>query len=246
MGKFRVLSMVLVITLLTGCLSACKNEEQTVSELPYAINEMSVNVIDELPDWTGDKLDLSLWYASGTAHPAIGKRKTDDKFQSELARVTGITFNEKESFDNGGVSADSKIARIVASNTWPHIATDIGGEILDQLVEQDLVYDLTDLIPKYMPNYMSYVNSSDEVRAIWDRQGIRSDGRRYAFTHLGNNVFMFSDPEFTADKYPGMTSDPESRGFIYVRDDILKAVRPEAHTVKELQDIYGKRRIYRS
>ncbi|MBR2499852.1 MAG: hypothetical protein IKB60_02095, partial [Clostridia bacterium] len=226
--------MVLVTASLAGC-----GKETVESSLPYAINEMDVDVIDELPDWTGEKLDLKLWWGQGVNHVAIGKTKKNDKFQAEFARVTGITLNEKESFDNGGVSIDSKIARVVASNTWPHMATDIGGEILDQLIEQDLIYDLTELIPKYMPNYMSYVNSNDELRAIWERNSYRKeDGKIWGFQHLGNNVFMFSDPEFTPDKYPQMTASFEDVGFVYVRDDILKAVRPEAHTVKELQDIY--------
>ena len=234
----KILALALVMVLTIGCLAGCGKETTVESSLPYAINEMDVDVIDELPDWTGEKLDLKLWWGQGVNHTSIGKTKKDDKFQSEFARVTGITLNEKESFDNGGVSIDSKIARVVASNTWPHLATDIGGDILDQLVEQDLVYDLTDLIPKYMPNYMSYVNSNDELRSIWERRMKKDDGRIYGFQHLGNNVFMFSDPEYTPDKYPDMTAQFEDAGFIYVRDDILKAVRPEAHTVKELQDIY--------
>ena len=234
----RILALALAMVLVIGTLAGC-GKETVESSLPYAINEMDVDVIDELPDWTGEKLDLKLWWGQGVNHVAIGKTKKNDKFQAEFARVTGITLNEKESFDNGGVSIDSKIARVVASNTWPHLATDIGGEILDQLIEQDLIYDLTDLIPKYMPNYMSYINSNDELRALWERGARRKeDGKIWGFNHLHNNAFMFSDPEFTPDKYPEMTSKFEDVGSIYVRDDILKAVRPEAHTVKELQDIY--------
>ena len=236
MKTTRILALALAMVLVIGSLAGC-GEKTVETSLPYAINEMDVDVIDELPDWTGEKLDLKLWWGQGTNHVAIGKTKKDDKFQAEFARVTGITLNEKESFDNGGVSIDSKIARVVASNTWPHMATDLHGEILDQLIEQDLVYDLTELVPKYMPNFMSYINSNDELREIWERNNF-IDGKLYSFTHIGNNVFMFSDPEFTPDKYPGMTSAFEDTGFIYVRDDILKAVRPEAHTVKELQDIY--------
>lgn len=233
--KFLALALAMILAI--GSLAGC-GEKTVESSLPYAINEMDVDVIDELPDWPGEKLDLTLWWGHAVNHSAIGKTKQNDKFQEEFARVTGITLNEKESFDNGGVSADAKIARVVASNTWPHIATGIEGEILEQLVEQDLIYDLTEVIPKYMPNYMSYVNSNNELRAMWDRQGVNGEGRRYTFSHLGHNVFMFSDPEFTPDKYPDLTASFEDTGYIYVRDDILKAVRPEAHTVKELQDIY--------
>ena len=233
----KLLSLLLAIVTVIGCFAGC-GEKTVESSLPYAINELykDADVIDDLPDWTGEKLDLKLWWGQGINHSAIGKTKKDDKFQAEFARVTGITLNEKESFDNSGVSVDAKIARVVAANTWPHIATDIGGEILQQLVEQDLVYDLTEYIPKYMPNFMSYINSSEDLRYFYDRK--MADNGKYTFKHLSVNAFEFTDSEFSPEKYKGVINESTTCPFVYVRDDILKAIHPEAHTVKELQDIY--------
>lgn len=235
MKTTKILALALAMVLAISCLAGC-GKKPVETSLPYAINEMDVDVIDELPDWTGEQLNLSLWWGQGINHASIGKTKTNDKFQEEFARVTGIRFDEKTSFDNGGVSADSKIARIVAANAWPHVGICIEGEILEGLIEQDLIYDLTDLVPKYMPNLMSYVNANEELRYYYDKSNV--NGRRYTLSHLGTNAFRYTDPEFSMEKYPGLITEYESRGFIYVRDDILKAIHPEAHTVKELQDIY--------
>ena len=105
----KILSLLLAMIIAGSFLAGC-GEKTVESALPYAINEMDVEVIDELPDWTGEKLDLILWWGQGNNHSAIGKTKKEDKFQEEFARVTGITLNEKESFDNSGVSVDAKIA----------------------------------------------------------------------------------------------------------------------------------------
>ena len=233
----KILSLLLAMVIASSFLAGC-GEKTVESALPYAINEMykDVDVIDDLPDWTGEKLDLKLWWGQGNNHSAIGKTKKEDKFQEEFARVTGITLNEKESFDNSGVSVDAKIARVVAANTYPHIATDMGGEILQQLIDNDLVYDLTEYIPKYMPNFMSYINSSEDLRYFYDRK--MADNGKYSFKHLSVNAFEFTDPEFSPEKYKGVITESATCPFVYVRDDILKAIHPEAHTVKELQDIY--------
>ena len=81
MKKIRIVSMALAAVLVIGMLAGCSGKGKNESEpLPYAINEMEgINVIDDLPDWTGEQLDLSLWYAAGTNNPAIGRTKTNDK-----------------------------------------------------------------------------------------------------------------------------------------------------------------------
>ena len=235
----KFLALMLTMVLIIGCFAGCNNET-TATQLPYAINEIDVEVIDDLPDWTGDKLDLTAWYAFGTNNMAVGKTKRDDKFQVEIERVSGITLNEKDSFDNGGFSADSKISRIVASNTWPDIGVGLESSVYVPLIEQGMLYDLTEYIPKYMPNFMSYINSSDVLRKEYENNAY-SDGNRYFFSHLTNAAFRYIDPEFSEEKYAAIITRKEDRRSFWIRDDILKAIHPEAHTVKELQDIYMER-----
>jgi hypothetical protein len=197
---------------------------------------MQVDVIDDLPDWTGEQLDLTVWYGSGTNNPSIGKTKNNDKFQAELKRVSGISLSEKTSFDNGGESCDAKIAKIVSTKSWPHIGVGVEANVYTMLLEEDKIYDLTEYIPKYMPNYMNYVNSSKEIQREIDRY--KHNGKICGWFGLSKFSYRYLDPEFSNEKYEDILPPLESRTWFWIRDDILKTLHPEAHTVKELQNIY--------
>jgi len=66
------------------------------------------------------------------------------------------------------------------------------------------------------------------------------DGKVYTLMQLGPNMVKHVDPEYTAEKYEDLMYVTSTRASFYVRDDILKKIHPEAHTVKELQEIYMK------
>lgn len=239
MKKRRILAMFLASFLLLGCLPGCQNKKKSSNSLPYSINEMDVALIDDLPDWSGDALDLTVWYAQGTNDLAIGKSKTNDKFQEEIKRVSGISLSEKTSFDNGGESADSKIAKMVSSKSWPHVSVSLENSILQTLAEKDKLYDLTDLIPKYMPNYMAYINSNEELRKAYDEE-TQYNGRKYVWQGLSTAAFRYTDPEYSDEKYEAVNPIKNSRGSFWIRDDILKKIHPEAYSLKEQQEIYLK------
>ena len=168
----KVLSLILVFALSVVAVGCGKSSSTVSSNLPVKVNELAkdVNVIDELPDWTGDKLDVSIWYGYGTNDANIGKKPVDDKFRPEIERVTGITFNPDTSFDNGGQSGDTRLARIVSSNNWPMIGVGIENSIATRLIESDKLYDLTKLIPEYMPNYYSYIENNPTVKEHYERR----------------------------------------------------------------------------
>ncbi|MBE7022923.1 MAG: hypothetical protein E7412_00465 [Ruminococcaceae bacterium] len=239
MKKLRIVSLALAAVLMAGILAGCSGKGKNESEpLPYAINEMDgIDIIDDLPDWTGEQLDLSVWYGAGTNNVAIGRTKTNDKFQGELTRATGISFSEKTSFDNGGESCDARIAKMVSTKSWPHIGIGVEGNIATMLFEEDKIYDLTEMVPKYMPNYMSYVNSHDDIKREFNRR-LFHNGKMYSWTGLSKHSSQYLDPEYTPERYKNVTPMGESRNWVWVRDDILKTIRPEAHTAQELKDIY--------
>lgn len=238
--NIKSIALLMAIILLMGCFLGCgKDEVKKATKLPYALNEKEVDVIDDLPDWPGQKLDLSVWYCAGTNNMAIGRTKTEDKFQEEMARVSGITLSEKTSFDNGGESCDNKIAKMVATKSWPHVAVGLENSVLQTLVEGDKLYDLTELIPKYMPNYMAYINSSDYTKEVYE-QKTQYDGKKYIWQGLTKEMFRYADPEYTPEKYAAITPLKSSRSYVWVRDDILKKIHPEALTLAEQQEIYMK------
>ena len=236
--RFKVVSGLLCMAMMIGGLTGCKEEKKTEAVLPWAINEKNVATIDELPDWTGTELDLTVWYCYGDHNEAIGKLKTDDKFQAELKRVSGVSFNEKTSYDNGGGSADSKIAKMVSSKTWPHVAVGLDQSLIKTMIESDKIYALDEYIEKYMPNYMKYINTNEHTRAAYDKKGY--DGKLYTLWRLGNELHRYTDPEYSDEKYADVVNIVASRNSFWIRDDILTKLYPEAKTAAELQDIYMK------
>ena len=235
----KVLSLILVIVLAVVA-AGCGNGGSTVSSgLPVKVNELAkdVNVIDELPDWTGDKLDVSVWYGYGTNDAYIGKKAVDDKFRSEIERVTGITFNVDESFDNSGQSGDTRLARMVSSNNWPMVGVGVENSIATRLIESNKLYDLTKLIPEYMPNYYSYIENNETVKEHYERRK-NEDGKIYGFVHLTVNAYQYLDPEYTPEKYMSVITPTDSATWVYIRDDILKKIYPNAKTQADIQKIY--------
>lgn len=219
-------------------MAGCGETEQETSGVITAVNELGNEYknIDDMPDWTGDKLDLVVWFGYGSNETYVGKKAKDDKFRDEIERVTGVRLSEKESFDNGGQTGDTKIAKMVSTSSWPHIGIGVETSIAETLIEADQIYDLTDLIPKYMPNYWKILNSSEEIKGQWDRSLI--NGKAYALKRFSTNAFRYYDPEYTSEKYASLIQPVDSRAWIYVRDDILKQLYPEAKTLAEIQQIY--------
>jgi len=236
----KIVALLLALSMLV-CLGGCGDDKSvTTGGKLTAVNELAndyVN-IDDMPDWTGDKLDLVVWYGYGSNETYIGKKAKDDKFRDEIERVTGVRLSESKSFDNGGSTGDAKVAKLVSTNNWPHIGIGIENSIAQSLIESDLLYDLTDLIPKYMPNYWSIINSSPEIKAQWDRAKV--NGKTYSLKRFNENALQYYDPEYTAEKYASIIQPDDSREWFWIRDDILKEIYPNAKTQAEIQDIYMK------
>lgn len=235
----RWIALVLCMVMLSGCIG-CGEQTETAGStaLPAHVNELGneYGCIDDMPDWTGEKLDLTIWYGHGATDAYIGKKSKDDKFRAELERVTGVTFNAQKSFDNGGASGDTKVARMVTTKSYPHIGIGVEASIIDNFISSDKLYDLTELIPKYMTNYMKVINSHEEIKAQYERK--TQQGKHYTYVGFSQDTFKFYDPEYTAEKYANLIQPTDSKAWIWVRDDILTAIYPEAKTQKEIQQIY--------
>ena len=215
-----------------------KMKESTASNLKTKVNELGneYKTIDEIPDFEGDKLDVTVWYGYGSNEVYIGKKATDDKFRDELERVTGVRINEKDSFDNGGSTGDAKLAKMVATKTYPQVGVGIEASIAEKLNDAGKLYDLSELVPKYMPNYMSLINSSEEMQRQFERRKV--NGRRLYIMGLNENAYKFYDKDYTPEKYASLIQPVDSRSWIWVRDDIIKKLYPNAKTMAEIKQIY--------
>lgn len=238
----KLTALLLAVLVAAGTTACGKNDKPTGGEsagLPAHVNELGneYDCIDDMPDWTGDKFEVVVWYGYGSNDAYIGKKAKDDKFRDELERVTGVRLSEAKSFDNGGSTGDTKLAKMVATKSYPHVGIGIENSIAQSLIDADQLYDLEEMIPKYMTNYMKIIDSNPEIRAQYDRKR-QANGRYGHIQNFSADAFKYYDPEFTDEKYAPIIQPTDSRAWIWVRDDILKQIHPEAKTQKEIQQIY--------
>ena len=110
----RTVSAMLLLSICASVMSGCGNKKEEVleagGELPSKINVVGneVDVIDDMEDWAGNKMNLVYWFSNGD-HISAGKKAQNTVVRDELTRVTGISWDEKNSFDNKGESTDARI-----------------------------------------------------------------------------------------------------------------------------------------
>lgn len=236
----KLLALVTVVCLLSGLLCGCSDKDSKVTEAVgegYAFNEMGNTVEDssDLPDWNGKKMELRFWYATGTGSAKKLKEAENDVVTPEIYRVTGIKYSETDSFDNGGELMDAKIAKIMAANDWPDIVFEPEKAVLEKMIEADMVYDLTEYIPQYCPNIVAMASKGGENNYL---KSDRSDGKRYL---LPVSVSLsYAAPEIEANTMARVIAPEDPYDYVYVRDDILTTIYPEAKTQDEIEEIFVK------
>jgi len=236
----KIISILMLAVLVLSVFTGCKKEETSSGEgLSGKINELAwtVDRVVDMPDWTGKKMKLVQWFAQGTASPYIGKQPTDTTIPDEFKRITGISWDAEKSFDNSGMSPDAKIAKLVATNEWPDVGYNIEVSLIERLAQSGYIWDLTELIPKYMPNYMKVIEYNERSKAQYATKEI--DGKHWYIPKVNDyGVSHATDPDYSDEKYSVIFTEENTRASIQVRDDILRMIYPEAHTREELEQIY--------
>ena len=248
MKKMRKLSILLVMLMIMSVISGCGSEKKKEAEFEMTniVNFNDYADSEEIPDWKGDKVKLVVWGRTNAPNDTnVGKIATDDLVTPEILRITGVEFDKENSFDNGGQSFDSRIAKIIAADDYPDMAYSIPD--ISGLVEKGVLYRLDELVEKYAPNIYKYFGPSSKVYGdAWNMQ-MEKFGGVYS---LSNSANTFAIRDMT-EKDGAYELTPEqlnsaagvgntAHGYFYMRDDILKKLYPEAHTVAELEEIFKK------
>lgn len=231
----KCMVMLLALLLLVSCAGCGKKTSETGNVgNGYNVNEMGNEVEDssELPDWQGEKLELTMWYGQGTGAPNKNKKSTNDVVTPEIYRVTGVKYSE-DSFDNGGELMDAKISKLMAANEWPDVVVNPERAVLEKMINADMVYDLTELIPKYCPNITKLMQQGGDHPYF---ESERSDGKLY---HLVTSAsIQYMDPDIDSNLLARVQTPVDPIGYVYVRDDILKQLYPQAKTQKEIEEMF--------
>ena len=235
----KLFSVLLALVLIISAFSGCKNlkEEETIGgNSDVAVNELGNTVEDssDLPDWTGKKLDLTLWWGQGTGSVKRQKKAENDVVTPELYRVTGVRYDAEKSFDNGGETMDAKIAKIVAAGDWPDVIANCEAPVLEKLIEADLVFELSEYLEKYCPNIVAMAKRGGDMNFL---KSNREDGKIYKLPYEIMS-YAYVAPELSKEVLIQAEVPRSPYGYVYVRDDILKQIYPNAKTQQELENIY--------
>ena len=218
---------------------------------PYWEMLDEVSDSSELPDWDGEVLDVSIWWASGNDY-VFGEISPDNVTFKELERVTGIRFVPEDCFGNGGDSIDGKLPKMIAGKDFPTmvVSQNTPTQMMD-LFENGYLADLTSyyedgsldqlqrLIPTeiYADTYYQNMRTEDGKYFM-----LPDDTAGYAASYWNAEDYEVDcyDPDYAA-KYTSSATHLNALDYansIFVRDDILQALYPDALSAADIQKIW--------
>ena len=233
-----LLVMVLILASV-GC-SGKKNDPQKDSE------NTSTNQSTSSANGTGEDvfvpnkdLNLSLWWTHSTDiayQDTLGENIVAD----HIKKKTRVTLDEY--YGNGGQEWGPKLTTMIAGDMLPNLVVNAGGQGPAQfakLSEGDLIWELTpDLIQKYAPNVWARTpkHMFEKIKVNDKIYGIP-----YAYdVSYGNIIDPKVDPSLS---YFGSPSNDRFNpvATMFIRDDILKTIYPEAKSFDELKTIIDEK-----
>ena len=223
-----IFALVMIISAFAGCgNNTAITDTEGLVDVEYKFNEEAAKFDDssEMPDWTGNQIELTMWYGTGSYSLKKNDIAENDVVTPEIQRITGVKLSE-ESYDNNGDMQDAKLAKIIATDIWPDVLWGCQNNVLNQLIAEDMLWELSDLIPKYMPNLHALMEKGDWMESQYEDGSIYEIDMSIPISY----AYPDMDPEILArNQVPNASS-----GCVLVRDDILKMLKPEAYTQDEL------------
>lgn len=167
----------------------------------------------------------------------VGAQSLNDSFVfQEMERITGTKVQWIH--PAAGSNIDAQINLMISSNDLPDLIVRAnwkkfaGGPTI--LAEDGIIYDLTELIPQYMPNYWGYLKENEF--AVRD---LLIDGHMYYVSEIAHGL-PFSGPVYRADWLEKLGLDyPETLEELY---QVLVAFRdkdPNGNNQKDEWAISG-------
>jgi len=221
----KIISTTLVFIIFIICVSSCGNEKDSSQSL----------IPEEL-------LELEVWDTQGTDHYSdnIKDNVVENWFVSKTnVKVTNI-------FGNDGGQWDTKLTKLMASGTMPHImycGSGQGTTHFAKLDAMDQVWELTpELLKKYAPNMWNKLPES-----VWEKVKVNDKilgipfslpVKRENMPNLTNEEYEFLEKTRVVPKNDVMV---QQTGYLYIRDDILQMFYPEAKSYDELCEILAER-----
>lgn len=224
MKKF--MAMLLAVCMLCGVLAGCGGT-----------NEVATTTADGEYTPTSE-LAIELWYTQGSDFTP-GADLAENVVADWLYEKTKVKV--ESIYGNDGGQWDTKLSRLVAGDNMPAIVACGAGQgpaHFAKLAESDLIYEITDeMLEKYAPNYLKRVPKER-------LDMFRIDGKLYGLPYhqsssVETNPTMDEETLQNVDTYiRGISRDEHF--VLYIRDDILKMIYPDAHSFEEIYEVASK------
>ncbi len=219
----RILSLTLAALTTVGMFAGCKKEQKT--ELP-----------SDGPYTPTNQLQLTIWETQGTDYSPTEQPK-ENLVENWLEEKTLVEI--KNIYGNDGGQWDSKLSKLVAGNTLPHIVHCGGYQgpaHFAKLNQLGQVWELTpEMLQKYAPELWKRTPSK-----YWEQMKVDGKilGIPYGFPESREIYTNATDEEyeFIANLKPRNVTDVtyQPNDCFWIRDDILKDIYPEAKSYDEL------------
>ncbi|MBQ8813145.1 MAG: extracellular solute-binding protein [Lachnospiraceae bacterium] len=240
----------------TGTVETTVGSTEEETEKPYWEMLNDVSDTSELPDWEGDTLEINFWFAASTTagvDPFSAYPETDVAWK-EFERVTGVKVNWDECFDNNGQNIAAKLPMVVASKDLPTVVMGYGIDSqMRTLYDEGYLADLTEYYENGDLDQVTYWLPTEEMSFVYDQMRTE-DGAIYGIPYgeTGNGTRManlyektgYSVEEYDAEYFNIYGKNTTSQAgrtsaqTIWIRDDILTALYPEAMTMDEIREVY--------
>lgn len=184
-------------------------------------------------------LPLTVWYTQGTDY-AGGNEIENNVVQNYVYDKTKVKF--ETTYGNDGGQWDTKLSRLLTGDNMPDVVICGGGQgptHYAKLAKAKQLWEITDdMLEKYAPNVLKRI-PKEMIDAF------RINGKIYGLPYAIYTNDEQTQPNASAEeiKYindmEGQIAVDETMG-LFVRDDILKKVYPQAKTWKEIEELAAK------
>lgn len=186
----RLAALALASVMLVGCGSQGGTNEpsqkETNTETSVVASEAEVEV-GELTYPVDTDVELRL-YSMGIPLSSAYVDATESPFHTGLSENTGIKINWE--YEAAGADAKTAYNLMLQEDELPHIIFTAGNATVangTQLLADGLIYDLTDYIPKYAPDYWEYINLPKNEETL--RSLKTEDGKLFCFPFLRESTY---------------------------------------------------------
>ncbi len=198
--KKRLITYLLMISMLMAMLGGCKGKDtsQKTSSNDTSDNNSATSSDSSSQEFTGYPINtditLSLWTNQIKPSSTVTSWK-ESPFHTILAEKTGIDIDY--TFPTSGTDERQAFNLMLSDSKLPDIIWYSFGHDAESMLQDKLILDLTELLPKYAPNYWKFLQENPK----YDKSMKTDSGKYFGFGFFRESLWQaaYSGPMVRMD-----------------------------------------------